>query len=215
MVLQQRNSRRPEREPRRILAHEHCYRPEQRNRHVRRVKWRSSHPTGGGITDRHGSVKLSGTPRFLESETECRATLITGQWPKVGDPAAISVSIFDGDPVEMLGISFDTVLVAGELGPMPQRQVIPDGSGPSTWVVLIPGRGAHRPSNNQYLPVMHELGLPTLSIAIRKHPKIQKVTVDSVSLNGMTLKQLSVTRSPMRAPNGSSWSAQAKALQYH
>lgn len=124
-----------------------------------------------GLRTERGSIKLSGTPRFLESETERRATLVSGQWPKAGDLAAISVNIFDGDPHETLGMPFDTVLIDGELGPMPAWQVIPDNSDSSTWVVLVHGRGADRPSNNRYLSVMHELGLPTLSITLRNDPQ--------------------------------------------
>lgn len=127
-----------------------------------------------GLRTERGSLKLSGTPRFFETETQRRATLITGDWPQVGDSASISVDVFDGDPNETMGITFDTVMIDGELGLMPAWQVIPDGTDTSTWVVLIHGRGAHRPSNNRYLPVMHELGLPTLSIAIRNDPDVPK-----------------------------------------
>lgn len=125
-----------------------------------------------GLRTERGIIKLSGTPRFLASETERRATLVTGEWPKAGDLAAISVDIFDGDPYATLGIPFDTVWVDGELGAMPAWQMIPGNSDLDTWVVLVHGRGAHRPSNNRYLPVMHELGLPTLSIAIRNDPEV-------------------------------------------
>jgi alpha-beta hydrolase superfamily lysophospholipase len=125
-----------------------------------------------GLRTERGSLQLSGTPRFLDTATERRAVLLTGDWPKAGDAAAISVDMYDGDPQETLGVPFETVLIDAELGPMPAWRVIPQDSDPSTWVVLVHGRGAHRPSNNRYLPVLHDLNLPTLSIAIRNDPGV-------------------------------------------
>lgn len=123
----------------------------------------------GLITDR-GHVALSGTPRFLDDRVERRATLISGEWPQSGDSAEVSVDVYVGDPAETMGIPFDVVQIAGELGPMPAWQSIPEGAGTSTWVVLVHGRGAHRPSNNRYVPILHSLGLPTLNISIRNGP---------------------------------------------
>jgi len=127
-----------------------------------------------GLHTERGHVVLSGTPRFLESETQRRATLLFGDWPQAGDAAAISVDVFDGDPLTTLNLPFDTVLVDGELGPMPAWQIIPPGSNTTTWAVLVHGRGAHRQSNNRYLPMLHDLGLPTLSVAIRNDPGVPR-----------------------------------------
>jgi len=125
-----------------------------------------------GLRTERGSVKLSGSPRFLATETERHATLLSGEWPRTGDAAAVSVDVFDGDPDAMLGLTFDTVMVNGELGPMPAWRVVPDQNASTTWVVLVHGRGAHRPSNNRYIPIFYDLGLPTLSISIRNDPDV-------------------------------------------
>lgn len=125
-----------------------------------------------GLRTSHGQLKLSGTPRFHDGGAERHATLVTGVWPNPGDRAAISVDVFDGDPAESFGLAFHTVPVAGELGPMPGWQVIPDGVSTDTWVVLIHGRGATRAASNRYLPMMHDLGLPTFSVAIRNDPQV-------------------------------------------
>lgn len=125
--------------------------------------------TVGLITER-GNVVLSGTPRFFDTTVERRATLISGEWPQSGDAAAVSVDMYVGDPQDTLDLPFDEVQIAGELGSMPAWQIIPDGADTHTWVILVHGRGAHRPSNNRYVPALYDLGLPTLNISIRNGP---------------------------------------------
>ena len=95
-------------------------------------------------------------------------TLLDGEWPAPGDAATTTIDTFWGDPATTLGLPFDTVSVRSELGDLPAWRVVPHGAGTQeTWVVLIHGRGAGLSEGNRLLPLLAELGLPSLSLSVR------------------------------------------------
>ncbi|MFJ8473037.1 alpha/beta hydrolase family protein [Kitasatospora sp. NPDC094011] len=69
-----------------------------------------------------------------------------------------------GDPTRALGLAFTDTAAEGELGPLPAWRV--DGTR-GTWVILVHGPEADRQQTLPVLPVLHRLGLPTLSVTYR------------------------------------------------
>lgn len=98
-------------------------------------------------------------------------TLLDGEWPAPGDNATTTIDTFFGDPATSLGLPFDTVSVASELGDLPAWRVVPRGAPTQeTWAIVIHGRGGGLSEGNRLLPVFDDLALPSLSISVRNDP---------------------------------------------
>ncbi|MBO1414989.1 S9 family peptidase [Streptomyces sp. FH025] len=69
-----------------------------------------------------------------------------------------------GDPTSALGLPFTDTAVDGELGALPAWRL--DGKR-GTWVILVHGTEADRQQTLPVLPVLHQLGLPVLSVTYR------------------------------------------------
>jgi uncharacterized protein len=105
------------------------------------------------------------------AETTRTTTLLDGEWPVPGDVATTTVDTFFGDPATSLGLPFDTVSVASEIGDLPAWRVVPRGARTDeTWAVIVHGRGAGPSEGNRLLPVFADLELPSLSISVRNSP---------------------------------------------
>jgi uncharacterized protein len=116
-----------------------------------------------------GSESAGRTPGG--AETTRTTTLLDGEWPAPGDVATTTIDTFLGDPATSLGLPFDTVSVASEIGDLPAWRVVPRGARTDeTWAVIIHGRGAGPSEGNRLLPVFHELAVPSLSISMRNSP---------------------------------------------
>lgn len=139
--------------------------------------------TAGGDVELHTVGLVTGTGLLLANgghepasggataATTRTTTLLDGEWPAPGDTTTTTVDTFLGDPATSLGLPFDTVAVASELGHLPAWRVVPHGAGTQeTWVVIIHGRGGGLSEGNRLLPVLDDLELPSLSISVRNDP---------------------------------------------
>lgn len=119
------------------------------------------HPDGWGVmTDR---VRGGGDDPVVREWDDVRGVLPTEPVTGVVDQDAIV-----GDP-SSVGLGFEDVVVAGELGDLPTWLVPADGPG-DTWVVFAHGRGGTREEALRYLPLWHELGHPVLVPSYRNDP---------------------------------------------
>lgn len=118
-----------------------------------------------------GLLAADGDPIVAGSDTTRTVTLLDGDWPAVGDVVATTVDTFWGDPSTTLGVAFDTIDVASELGHLPAWRVVPRNAGTNgTWVVIVHGRGGALSEGNRLLPLLDEVGMPSLSISVRNDP---------------------------------------------
>lgn len=127
-------------------------------------------PTVGFVTS-SGLLAADGDPVVAGSETIRTVTLLDGDWPADGDVIATTVDTFRGDPSTTLGLAFDTIDVPSELGHLPAWRVVPrNAETHGTWVVIVHGRGGSLSEGNRLLPLLDELGLPSLTISVRNDP---------------------------------------------
>ncbi len=116
-----------------------------------------------------GSEPGAGGP--VGTETTRTTTLLDGEWPVPGDVATTTIDTFLGDPATSLGLPFDTVSVASEIGDLPAWRVVPRGARTDgTWAIIVHGRGAGPSEGNRLLPVFADLALPSLSFSVRISP---------------------------------------------
>ncbi len=97
-------------------------------------------------------------------EREFRA--VVGR-PPVGGYASLRGVARGTDPLEMLGLSYEEVLIDGPLGGCPAWLV--PGRDP-TWVVYVHGRGANRAEGLRTLATLSARGLPGLLVTYRNDP---------------------------------------------
>jgi uncharacterized protein len=123
-----------------------------------------------GAVGEDGAMILEG-PTDARSDGSTRTgVLIDGAWPEPGSRVGPSVDTFWGDPAETLDLPFEDVDVPSELGVLPAWRVVPNGSDTDTWVVIVHGRGGALSEGNRLLPVLNELGLPSLTVSVRNDP---------------------------------------------
>ncbi len=87
---------------------------------------------------------------------------------------------FSGTPSNALGLAYQEVTLAGEVGDLPAWFVPPavpeDGPGPtadprrSTWAIMVHGRGASREECLRAIPLLHRLGFLSLAVSYRNDP---------------------------------------------
>lgn len=123
-----------------------------------------------GLVSESGAVVLDGPTDELTNGSARTGVLLDGRWPPPGTLVAPSVDTFTGDPAETLGLPYEPVDVPSELGVLPAWQVVPNGADTDTWVVIVHGRGAGLSEGNRLLPVLDELGLPSLTVSVRNDP---------------------------------------------
>lgn len=75
---------------------------------------------------------------------------------------------FRGDPKTGLGLDFETVSIATDLGPA-EGWLVP-GTGAPLWAIYVHGVGGLRENGLRQLSVTNEAGLPTLMIGYRNDP---------------------------------------------
>ncbi len=83
---------------------------------------------------------------------------------RAGDKVRLDSFAFPGDPLQAHGIAFKDVSYSSTLGSFPAWFV--EGS-TDVWAVFVHGRGASRREALRMLPVVTELGLPSLVITYR------------------------------------------------
>lgn len=84
-----------------------------------------------------------------------------GNLPAEPTRALIDQDVFWPDP-SAVGVPFEEVSVAGELGDLPAWLVEGEGEAASTWVVWVHGWGATREESLRYLPAFQEVGVTVL-----------------------------------------------------
>jgi uncharacterized protein len=120
-----------------------------------------------GLASADGLVLLDGPTDDLSQGSARTGELLDGEWPEPGTLVGPSVDTFYGDPAESLGLPFEAIDVPGEQGVLPAWRVVPNGSATDTWVVIVHGRGGALSEGNRLLPVLDELGMPSLTISVR------------------------------------------------
>lgn len=124
-----------------------------------------------GFVSELGLLAANGDPVVSGTDLTRTVTLLDGDWPEVGDVVATTVDTFWGDPATTLGVAFDTIDVASELGDLPAWRVVPrNATTNGTWVVIVHGRGGALSEGNRLLPLLDELGLPSLTLSLRNDP---------------------------------------------
>jgi alpha-beta hydrolase superfamily lysophospholipase len=113
-------------------------------------------PTGHAIVEAVSSSSPTTVTRRL---TALQGHLASGT--KVG----LNARVYQGNPEQMLGLSFLNVKVPDELGPMP-AWLIPARS--RTWAILVHGINASREDGLRIVPTLHADGLPSLLITYRE-----------------------------------------------
>lgn len=84
-------------------------------------------------------------------------------------PARWNQYFHSGTPGTALGLPYEEVQVASELGPMPAWFVPPAAGVPErdSWAVLVHGRGATREECLRAVPLLHRLGMACLVVTYR------------------------------------------------
>lgn len=123
---------------------------------------------GGGSHLRLGRILDRPTPDVVVRELLAVDTPGTVGAPRPG-PAATNGFFWSGDPQSAHGMDMREVQVQSPAGQMPAWLVpAPEGS-PSadTWAILVHGHGATRGEGLRVIPLLHELGLTSLTITYR------------------------------------------------
>jgi uncharacterized protein len=123
-----------------------------------------------GVVTAEGSLLLEGLTDALSTGSERTGRLIDGVWPEPGTLAGPTVDTFHGDPAATLDLPFEDVDVPSGSGVLPAWRVVPNGSDTDTWVVIVHGRGGALSEGNRLLPVLNELGMPSLTVSVRNDP---------------------------------------------
>lgn len=112
----------------------------------------------GGYAHVGPVLETSGDREVVRPLVPIRGVLTTGT------RARLDNSAFAGDPQTALGIPFADVAYRASAGEMPAWYV----DGPlETWVIFVHGKGASREEALRILPVLSDVGLPTLVISYR------------------------------------------------
>jgi len=123
-----------------------------------------------GMVSANGTLILEGPTDALSDGSARTGVLIDGGWPEPGTLVGPAVDTFYGDPATTLELPFEDVDVPSSHGVLPAWRVVPNGSDTDTWVVIVHGRGGTLSEGNRLLPVLGELGLPSLTISVRNDP---------------------------------------------
>jgi len=120
-----------------------------------------------GLVAADGALVLQGPTDEVSVGSVRTGALLDGEWPQTGALVGPAVDTFYGDPAATMDLPFEEVDIPSELGVLPAWRVVPNGSETDTWVVIVHGRGGALSEGNRLLPVLDELGLPSLTISVR------------------------------------------------
>jgi len=114
-----------------------------------------------------GGFGVAGERISLDSDRVTRRFRVFEGRLVAGDRVDLRPYLYSGDPLRAHGLAFEPALVTTALGECPAWLV----PGPrSTWVVFVHGMKAGRGEALRLLPVVRELGFPSLAIAYRNDP---------------------------------------------
>jgi pimeloyl-ACP methyl ester carboxylesterase len=92
--------------------------------------------------------------------------------PAPDDPLTIG---YRGDPMQALGLAFQTIHYETELGPA-EAWLVPAAEPTTTWAVFVHGVGGIRENGYRQLSMLHEAGITTLLITYRNDKGAPKST---------------------------------------
>ncbi|MGI9666344.1 MAG: alpha/beta hydrolase [Acidimicrobiia bacterium] len=101
---------------------------------------------GGGTTTDVRSMESGSTP------------------PAVGTDVKVDEYFYRGDPMSALGIEFESVFYASDIGSFPAWYI--EGT-TDTWAILVHGKGATLEETLRVIPTFHELGYHVMAITYR------------------------------------------------
>jgi len=81
--------------------------------------------------------------------------------PAPGQPVAVDIGSYPGDPSTAVGLPFQELTLNSTLGDFPAWYV-PAAATRGTWAVFVHGHDASRREALRYLPMLHDHGLPVL-----------------------------------------------------
>ncbi len=84
--------------------------------------------------------------------------------PPVGALVSFDPFVYTGNPLDALGIEYDEVFYSSNVGRFP-AWFIPGSS--DTWAIVVHGKGASREEALRIIPLLKDLGYPTLVICYR------------------------------------------------
>lgn len=93
-----------------------------------------------------------------------RLRSVDGYLP-AGTKVAIEPDVYATNPKQALGLAFTTVLIPGELGPMPAWEIPGRGH---TWAIVVHGINGSPLEGLRISPTLHRAGLPTLLTTYRE-----------------------------------------------
>jgi uncharacterized protein len=117
-----------------------------------------------GADGGRGHARL-GEVLHADDDLVVRELLAVDRGRLAAGPARWNQYYFSGTPDEALGLAYEDVELATEIGPMPAWYVPAGdarGRGAAAWAVLVHGRGATREECLRAVPVAHRLGLDVL-----------------------------------------------------
>lgn len=120
---------------------------------------------GGAVHVRLGDVTGHPTPTTVARPVLARDAG-NRQSLEIG-PAGTNGFYWAGDPRSAHGMEFTEIPVHSPVGVMPAWLVPGTGSAADTWAILVHGHGATRGEALRMIPLLHELGLTTLTITYR------------------------------------------------
>lgn len=105
-------------------------------------------------------------PVVSESNGRVERELLRGSPPPAGTQLAVKAK-YPFDPSSLLNFDIEDVNVPTELGRAPALYAPADGPASSTWVIAVHGQNGYPATALNGVDVMHELGLPVLSVSYR------------------------------------------------
>ncbi len=115
------------------------------------VEWQDGYDQVGEIID-------------LKDQSVVREYISLTEGLSAGDKVRLDSYAFPGDPLQAHGIAFEEVSYSSTLGSFPAWFI--EGS-TDVWAIFVHGRGGSRCEALRMLPVVTELGLPSLVITYR------------------------------------------------
>ncbi len=122
---------------------------------IERIEWSDGYIVSRGIE----SSQKDGSSRI-----EIRSIDPAGTAPSVGTPVGFNSSVYSGNPLDAFGIEYEKVFYSSDLGRFP-AWFIPGES--DTWAIVVHGEGASREEALRIIPLLKDLGYPTLVICYR------------------------------------------------
>ena len=117
--------------------------------------------------DGGGHAALGHIVAETESEVTRVVTDVQGALA-AGGRVYVNTIVWNGDPMQSLGMAFESIEFASELGPMAAWHRPGRGE---TWALLVHGYKASRRGGFRHYPLLDELALPLLSVTYRNDPE--------------------------------------------